>query len=100
MVLGYYILNRQRFVPAAIVGLFVLIWFSPLFRGSDSVLSPLTTIDKDSVQFLTRGSGSLLLNNGLAAFQTGNYQKAIDNLEQYCKQNKQKKDLAYVHEIL
>lgn len=97
---GFLFPVNSRLVPAAIVVLLVLVWFSPLFRGSNRILSPLTTVDKGSVQYLTRGSGSLLLNAGLSAFQSDNYQKAIDNLERYCEQNGQNPDLAYVHEIL
>ena len=98
----YLFSGRYRLVPSAVMTiamLLIVVWFSPLFRGETSSIYKLTDINKEQIKH-TRGSGSQLVNEGITAFNKGDYKTAITLLENYIQSDSVAVLLAYVHKHL
>lgn len=94
---------RIKVIPVygtSFVLLFMLLWISPFFRGGDYFDNQLLLIEKQELRFTTRNSATKVLNEGFDAFNKGDYQKSIANLEQFIDQSSNdSSSVAYAHEI-
>ncbi len=80
--------------------LFILLWISPFFRGSDYIDNKFLSIEKQEIRFNTRNSSAKILNQGFDAFNRGDYQKSITNLEGFINQySNDTSSVAYAHKI-
>ncbi len=66
--------------------LLLLLWFGPFFRDYDDYRQ-LATIGNTSISLTTRSAQDQLLTQGISAFESGAYQKAIPELEAYLSAN-------------
>ena len=96
-------IKSPRFYTAAAVVVTVVlvaIWVGPLFRSHGDPYSQLALIESQEIRFLTRSSQSQALNQGLSAFNAGNWDQAIDRLSQFIEQTEDDFSSAYAHEII
>lgn len=84
----------------AVAALFIMIWFGPFFRSSENPYFKLVSIDKESASFLTRSSLSQNLTEGLAAFNQGDMERAIQSLQGFIRTNVDDPLLFYAHYML
>ena len=84
----------------AIAALFIMIWVGPFFRGSENPYLKLVSIDKENASFVTRSSLSQTLAEGLAAFNQGDMERAIQRLESFVRNNPNHPPRFYAHYML
>ncbi len=84
------------FVAALVL---VLVWVSPLFRGSDHAYYRLASIqfEKEDLAFLTRNTSEQLLSEGMFAFDQGRYEQAIQKFDQFIATNADQAALSNAH---
>jgi tetratricopeptide (TPR) repeat protein len=97
-------LSRLQFYPiaaTALAGIVILLWVSPLFRGSGYKYSQLASLEleKERRGFLTRSEASHLMSEGLYAFDHGRFEEAIEKFEQFVAQNPDDSSLFYAHYV-
>jgi hypothetical protein len=92
-----------RLYPAAatvLASLLVVVWVSPLFRGSDYVYYEMASIEDEDVTFVTRsGDTSQRLTDGLMDFSEGHYLQAVEKLEAFISEYPDDPNAAYAHYI-
>lgn len=84
----------------AVAALFIMIWVGPFFRGSENPYLKLVPVGKESASFLTRSRLSQALADGLAAFNEGEMERAIQRLQGFISTSSDHPSLFYAHYIL
>ncbi len=95
-------LPAPKLYPAAVTvvaSLLVVVWVSPLFRGSGAIYYELASIEGEEVTFVTRSGASAQMTDGLLDFSEGRYLQAIEHLEGYITEHPDDPNVAYAHYV-
>jgi tetratricopeptide (TPR) repeat protein len=95
-------LPAPKFYPvaaAALAGVLILIWLSPLFRGSDYKYHQLAALEIEKVAFLSRDANTQGLSDGLYAFEQGQYAQALEKLERFIADSSEHRSVEYSHYV-
>lgn len=92
-----------KFYPLAVAtaaALFVLVWVSPLFRGTGNIYEDLISLQRSDVGGITRSEAPGPMTTALAAFQRGDYKTAIRQLETFVQTAPEDRLQPFAHYVL